>query len=185
MCFQAQQHPKLTAIHFRRGEGVEEGGTQAWNPQNIKALKETAKNPLHRCLLALEKRLKTWAASGRSRRHRGHPGPCSCSHKTLPPHFFPKTAQPEHKALPRSSHLRAHLNQGDAAASCDQGLPPLQGAWGFLRPWLQHQHLPLLLVPEHFSWRAFVTRCHSLTPNLSDPLVTNLITPAHKLTDSC
>lgn len=133
MCFQAQQHPKLTAIHFRRGEGVEEGGTQAWNPQNIKALKETAKNPLHRCLLALEKRLKTWAASGRSRRHRGHPGPCSCSHKTLPPHFFPKTAQPEHKALPRSSHLRAHLNQGDAAASCDQGLPPLQGAWGFLR----------------------------------------------------
>lgn len=126
MCFQAQQHPKLTAIHFRRGEGVEEGGTQAWNPQNIKALKEIAKNPLHRCLLALGKRLKTWAAPGWSRRHRGHPGPCSCSQKTFPHYYFPAFASAKLCPAPGTPE------PSRCCCLCDQGFPPLQGPWGFL-----------------------------------------------------
>lgn len=40
--------------------------------------------------------------------------------------FWRQPSLCQHKALPCSSHRLAHLNQGGAAASCDQGWP-----WGF------------------------------------------------------
>lgn len=118
MCFQAQQHPKLTAIHFRGGE---RGGGR-WNaslkPAEYKSLERNCQKSPAWLPSGSGKEIKK-LSSIRLRQTSQRPPRAMLMLTEDSSSLLLSQRQPSlclHKALPCSSHLLADPNQGGAAA---------------------------------------------------------------------